>query len=90
MKSIVNKTHGPLRVPLPKGKILHLGPNKTGQVSVHDADHPPLQKMVEAGQIELYDRDNPSIPTPSSTETPFQRSGGTKAGAQGGFHRKAD
>lgn len=55
MKSIRNKTTAPLRVPLPRGKTLHLGPRKTGQIAVHDADHPPLQKLVEDGKVEIFD-----------------------------------
>ncbi len=55
MKSVINKTHAPLRVPLPKGKVLHLGPGKIGQVSVHDVDHPPLQKLVADGALEIRD-----------------------------------
>lgn len=55
MKSVRNKTHAPLRVPLPRGKVLHLGPSKTGQIAPQAADHPPLQKLVEADQIEIFD-----------------------------------
>ena len=55
MKTVTNKTYKPLRVPLPQGKTLHLGPLKTGQVSVHDIDHPPLQKLVESGDLEVAD-----------------------------------
>jgi hypothetical protein len=53
MKTIKNKAHQSLRVPLPQGKILHLGPNQTGQVA--DLDHPPLQKLIEAGELEVID-----------------------------------
>lgn len=63
MKSIVNKTRDALRVPLPKGKTLHLGPRQTGQVSVHDVDHPPLARLVAAGKIEIFDEsENEAIP----------------------------
>ncbi len=72
MKSIVNKTHGALRVPLPNGKVLHLGLNKTGHVSVHDADHPPLKKLAEAGKIEILDEaGNESIPEMGRGSRPF-------------------
>jgi hypothetical protein len=53
MKTIVNKTHVPVRVPLPRGKVLHLGPLKKGQISHNDLDHEPLKRMLEAGQIEV-------------------------------------
>lgn len=52
---ILNKTKRPLRVPLPGGKKLHLGPGRTGQITPKAAQHPPLQKLVEAGEIELVD-----------------------------------
>ena len=72
MKSIVNKTHGALRVPLPHGKVLHLGLNQTAHVSVHDADHPPLKKLVEEGKVELFDETgNEAIPEPGQSDRPF-------------------
>jgi len=49
LKTITNKTHQPLRVPLPRGKVLHLGPNATGEVSHKQLDHPPFKALVEAG-----------------------------------------
>jgi hypothetical protein len=55
MKSIRNKTQAPLVVPLPRGKKLHLGPGKSGEIAIEAASHPPLLKLVEAGQVELLD-----------------------------------
>ena len=69
--SIANETQKPLSVPLPRGKTLHLGPGKTGQISSEAAEHPPLAKLVHAGEIEVFD-DSPA-PT-----------GGTGAGGKGG------
>ncbi len=72
MKTIVNKTHGALRVPLPLGKKLHLGLNQSAHVSVHDADHPPLQKLVEEGKVELFDGSgNEAIPE-AGRKQPFE------------------
>jgi hypothetical protein len=51
MKTVVNKTRRPLRVPLPGGKVLHLGPSKTGQIADGAAEHAALRKMIEAGEI---------------------------------------
>lgn len=75
MKTVANKTHEALRVPLPHGKVLHLGPNKTGHVSPHDVDHPPLQKLIEAGKLEIYDETgNEAIPTPAGHgKPPFEQ-----------------
>jgi hypothetical protein len=53
MKTIVNKTQAPIRVPLPRGKVLHLGPLQSGEISHKVLDHEPLQRMIEAGEIEI-------------------------------------
>lgn len=50
---ITNKTQKPLNLPLPGGKRLFLGPGKTGQVSPKAVEHPPLVKLLEAGDIEI-------------------------------------
>ncbi len=55
MKGIENKTRKPLSVPLPRGKTLHLGPGKTGQISSEAAEHPQLKKLIDAGEIEIFD-----------------------------------
>ncbi len=71
MKTIVNKTTDPLRVPLPHGKVLHLGPRQSGHVAVHDADHPPLKKMIEDGKLEIFDESgNEAIP-PMGRREPY-------------------
>jgi len=57
MKTVTNKTQRPVSVPLPRGKTLHLGPGKTGQIASNDADHPGLTKLAEAGTIEILDED---------------------------------
>ena len=51
--NIVNKVLRPLTVPLPLGKKLHLGVGKTARVNDKAKDHPPLVKMIEAGEIEI-------------------------------------
>ena len=55
MKTVKNKTQRPLRVPLPRGKTVHLGPGKSGQISTEAAEHPGLKKLIEAGEIEVLD-----------------------------------
>ena len=55
MKTIKNQTNRPLRVPLPRGKFIHLGPAKSGQISTEAAEHSGLKKLIEAGEIELFD-----------------------------------
>ena len=53
MATITNKTLKPLAVPLPGGKKLRLGPLKSGEISPKAIDHPPVQKLVEAGEVEV-------------------------------------
>lgn len=55
MKTVTNKTRSPLKIPLPRGKSLHLGPGKTGQLRDDAAAQPRVQKLVEAGSIEILD-----------------------------------
>lgn len=55
VKTIRNKTHAPIRVPLPRGKVLHLGPDSEGQIAHTDVDHEPLQKLVGDGILEVVD-----------------------------------
>ena len=55
MKTIRNKTHAPVRVPLPRGKRLHLGPDQEGQIAHTDVDHEPLQRLVEQKVLEIVD-----------------------------------
>jgi hypothetical protein len=88
MRSVTNKTNKPLAVPLPRGKLLRLGPRKTGQISSDDVEHPPLKKMAEAGDIEIHEEGH----------SPQGGGGGGNAGptgAQGGHvtaggHRSGD
>jgi hypothetical protein len=55
MKTVTNQTGGPLKVPLPQGKILHLGPRQKGQIADPAAEHPPLMKLVEEGKLKVED-----------------------------------
>lgn len=73
-KEIRNKTAGALKVPLPHGKALHLGPNQTGHVSHHDLDHPPLKKLIDAGTLEIADvEENEAVPGHGRrSEMPFE------------------
>jgi hypothetical protein len=59
MPAVTNKTGKPLSIPLPRGKTLHLGPRKSGQISSHDIDHPALKKLVDAGTIEIGEESGP-------------------------------
>lgn len=50
---ISNKTKRPLTIALPGGKKLRLGPGKTGQITPKGSEHPPVQKLIEAGDVEV-------------------------------------
>jgi len=53
VKTILNKTTRPIKVPLPLGKTLRLGPHKSGKIGTKAVDHPPLAKLVAAGDLEI-------------------------------------
>lgn len=53
MKTIVNKTGMPLRVSLPGGKVLHLGPRKSGQIADNATEHASVRKLIEDGTLEI-------------------------------------
>ena len=53
MKTIVNKTFKPLRIRLPGGKTLHLGPMKSGKISDPAADEESVRRLVQAGEVEI-------------------------------------
>ena len=55
MKTVTNKTNAPIQVPLPRNKLLRLGPGRSGQVSDAGAETPTLVKMIEAGLIQVSD-----------------------------------
>ncbi len=55
LMEISNKTKRPLKINLPGGKRLHLAPRGKGQIAPKAADHPAVQKLIEAGDIEILD-----------------------------------
>ncbi|TNF73788.1 MAG: hypothetical protein EP299_07735 [Acidobacteria bacterium] len=71
MKIVTNKTNEPIRVPLPRGKVLHLGPHKSGKIDHHDADHPPLKRLIEDKSIEVED----DRPAGADTRAPYDGPG---------------
>ena len=78
---IKNKTNRPLAIRLPRGKTLHLGPKKKGQISANDAEYPPLKKLVDAGEVELADEHNNfSDEAPGAKMGSGERSGHAGAG----------
>ena len=50
---IQNKTPRPIKVPLPGGNVLRLGPRMTGQINPKAAEHDAVKKLIEDGTIEI-------------------------------------
>ena len=71
--TINNKTQKPLRIPLPRGKTLHLGLAGRGQVPDDVLDRPAFRKLVAAGEIELLGEGDRSVAS-DKTSTPIGRS----------------
>jgi len=76
MKTVINKTRAPLRVPLPRGKSLHIGPAKSGQIRDEDADHPGLKKLVEAGKLEIVEGGQAEAGLAGGTTAPHEATHG--------------
>jgi len=53
MKTVVNRSRTPIKIHLPGGKTLHIGPGRTGQVSDSACERPSFAKLVESGEIEI-------------------------------------
>ena len=83
---ITNKTSRPISVPLPDGKKLFLGPGKTGQISAKSAEHGPLLKIVEAGELELDDTNRQQ----KGSDGPSGRTGSQSSGPTGNIRRTGD
>ncbi|RFC48622.1 MAG: hypothetical protein DVB23_000490 [Verrucomicrobia bacterium] len=86
--NITNKTPKPLSVPLPGGKKLFLGPGKTGQVTAKAMEHPPLVKLLEAGDIVSSEDTAPRTATANRKFNPPAGSS-TGGGAPGGAPRQS-
>lgn len=55
MKTITNKTRKPIKVRLPGGKTLFLGATRQAKLRDDALEHPPVKKLIEAGDIEVTD-----------------------------------
>ena len=75
MRTIRNTTRLPLRIPLRGGKVLHLGPAKTGQVADDAVERGALRKMLESGAVEIVGE---GAATAQTGEKPAARTGSTR------------
>jgi hypothetical protein len=55
VKTIRNKTFKPIKMTFSAGKVLHLGPGRTGQVPDTALGQKSFQALVKAGTIEILD-----------------------------------
>jgi hypothetical protein len=76
MKTVTNKTTKPIKVSLPRGKSLHLGPKKSGQIRNEDAEHAGVKKLVEAGQIEVVEGGHRESGATGGTTAPHEATHG--------------
>lgn len=53
MKEIRNKTKRPIKVPLPGGKTLFLGPANVAQIADRALEHERVKELVADGSIEV-------------------------------------
>jgi hypothetical protein len=68
MPSVTNTTKRPLIIPLPRGKKLHLGPGKSGEIAANAVDYAALKKLVEAGELEITRESSGAIDTPGGAK----------------------
>ena len=81
MATITNKTGKPLSVPLPGGKKLRLGPFKSAEISPKAVEHPPVQKLIEAGEVEIFGSEQKSRHAGAGGKNwPFSSSGQSQSG----------
>lgn len=52
---VKNTTNRPIKLSLPAGKKLFLGIGGTGQIMPKAAEHPPVKKLIDAGDLEITD-----------------------------------
>ncbi len=83
MKEIRNKTNRPIRIPLPGGKTLFVGPAQVAQIADNAAEHPNVEKLVEDGSIEILGKGE-RVTGPKGSDSAQARSqGGAKSFRRG-------
>ena len=88
MKEIRSTSALPLKVPLPGGKTLHLGPRNVAQVADNAVDYPGLKKLIDAGTIEVLGKgekiegigssESASGQSQGHAKSPFRRGSGER------------
>ena len=84
---IRNTAKRPLKIALPAGKRLFLGIGGTGQITPKAAEHPPVRKLIEAGDIEITDPGHSGAAKSTGSESSISSSsaqGGGRASRKSG------
>jgi hypothetical protein len=61
MKTIRNRSQRPIKIQMPGGKVLHLGPQRTGQISDQASRLPSFRRLVDSGDIEVVGEGEPAV-----------------------------
>lgn len=83
MKEIRNKTARPLRIPLPGGKALFVGPSKRAQIGDAAVEHATVKKLLEDGSVEIVESGGPHASKTSSATNRAHTHGNTKSFRRG-------
>ena len=87
---ILNTTARPLKISLPGGKMLRLGPKMTGQITAKAAEHPPVKKLLEEGVIEIQGDGGTKGTGGSVSDTGGGPGQGGNSGGGGAMRRSGD
>ncbi|MCH8133352.1 MAG: hypothetical protein IIA30_12440 [Myxococcales bacterium] len=82
MKTVINKTRKPLRIPLPGGKALFLGITQEAKIRDDALEHAPVKKLLEMGDIEVFDGPSPKHGTAGGGGM-HRNEGGQRFGGKG-------
>ena len=83
MRDVRNKTMLPIRIPLPGGKVLHLGPHKVAQIADSALEHAGVKRLVKAGSIEVLGEGERAEGASDSGKGPQQTHGPRQAFRRG-------
>ena len=88
IQTVINKTRRPIKISLPRGKTLYLGPSGQGQVHDDTLERPAFKKLIESGDVELLAEGGSSSTTAdggtSNVRQTSQGHGGNKNTARRG------
>lgn len=70
MKVVRNATQAPLRVPLGRGRFLHLGPGQSGNVADDAPEVPAMAKLIKARKLKVLGDGEEALETVAAGGTP--------------------